>query len=565
MASQQDLQELLRLLTMARKVPMMQAMAQIKSLQALELRSIRQISEAPLATVQTAINDEKAAKALQSACKAAVKRGDLGNSTTSGTKRPASTSDTAASSKRPKQDFMSGPVEMTPQELESSLELPINTDEERISQTAIETNRAPLVLAFAVELLRHTMPEQPLSSRLSLSQAVVSANSRTKAVSIGLEKGPSAEQEGFGEGQPRVRVMGREIAVLRRSGYEWRGDETVGSQVKATQNDDKTQTGTQSSTSTLTASYTPTQTQTQIWSTSSPITLKSSTFVARATSISSPSERRFLLQSLLASQPNLKSATHNAWAYRLRPPEGSQASAWGSLMVREESFDDGETGAGDLLLKIMRELGTVDTLVVMSRWYGGIMLGPDRWRLMRNVVTDALGQRLRKAGGEVQLGGEAVWGLDLEAVRNKSSGTGTGSKYGGGGGAMTSVVGTSIHSPQGARTYLLKSFATASSLPPSSTTKGTEGKETTPTKKRKQKTLKEIDAEKEDNLGLVLGALRIVFDSWADQLDPAELDRRAWAWYVAVRPDVEHGPGGWGAKGVLRLQSILDLKRREGT
>ncbi|KAK4208095.1 hypothetical protein QBC37DRAFT_82367 [Rhypophila decipiens] len=558
MASQQDLQELLRLLTVARKVPMMQAMAQIKSLQAVELRSIRQISEAPLATVQTAINDEKAAKALHSACKAAVKRGDLGNSTTSGTKRPASTSDnTAASSKRPKQDFTSGPVEMTPQELESSLELPVNTDQELISQTAIETNRAPLVLAFAVELLRHTMPEQPLSSRLSLSQAVVSANSRTKAVSIGLEKGPSAEQEGFGEGQPRVRVMGREIAVLKRSGYEWRGDETVGSQVKATQSDKTQQTETQSSasTSTLTASYyTPTQTQTQIWSTSSPITLRSSTFVARATAISSPSERKFLLQSLLASQPNLKSATHNAWAYRLRPPEGSRASAWGSLMIREESFDDGETGAGDLLLKIMRELNTVNTLVVMSRWYGGIMLGPDRWRLMRNVVTDALGQRLRKAGGEVQLGGEAVWGLDLEAVRNKSSGSGTGSKYGG----ITSVVGTSIHSPQGARTYLLKSFAT-----PSPPTKGTEGKETTHTKKRKQ-TLKEIDAEKEDNLGLLLGALRIVFDSWADHLDPAELDRRAWAWYVAVRPDVEHGPGGWGAKGVLRLQSILDLKRREG-
>ncbi len=38
MATQQDLQELLRLLTSARKLPMMQAMAQVKALQGVNLR-----------------------------------------------------------------------------------------------------------------------------------------------------------------------------------------------------------------------------------------------------------------------------------------------------------------------------------------------------------------------------------------------------------------------------------------------------------------------------------------------------------------------------------------------
>lgn len=38
MATQQDLQELLRLLTVSRKVPMIQAMGQIKALQAVELK-----------------------------------------------------------------------------------------------------------------------------------------------------------------------------------------------------------------------------------------------------------------------------------------------------------------------------------------------------------------------------------------------------------------------------------------------------------------------------------------------------------------------------------------------
>lgn len=69
------------------------------------------------------------------------------------------------------------------------------------------------------------MPEQPLSSRLSLAQAVVSANSRSKAVSIGLEKGKSAEEDGWGQGQPQVRVMGRDIRVMKRWGYEWKEEE----------------------------------------------------------------------------------------------------------------------------------------------------------------------------------------------------------------------------------------------------------------------------------------------------------------------------------------------------
>ncbi|EAU35023.1 conserved hypothetical protein [Aspergillus terreus NIH2624] len=63
------------------------------------------------------------------------------------------------------------------------------------------------------------MPEQPISSRLSLAQAVVSANSRSKAVSLGIETGASAEQEGWGQGQPVVKVLGRDIRVLKRWGY----------------------------------------------------------------------------------------------------------------------------------------------------------------------------------------------------------------------------------------------------------------------------------------------------------------------------------------------------------
>lgn len=458
-------------------------------------------------------------------------------------KRPAASAGAQEQSKRAKYSsndgLMLGPTEMTPQQLESSLSLPVETDQERIAETVIHTNRAPLVLAFAVELLRYTMPEQPPSSRLSLSQAVVSANSRSKAVGIGLDKGPSADEEGWAEGQPRIKVMGREIAVLKRGGYEWKGEEVEQTE-EAGIEEERGQVST-ALTTTLKADE-PAQSTTvaaapsSTWSTSPSVTLKQSTFVGRATTITEPSQRPNLLKYLLDAHPKLRTASHNVWAYRIHP----HVSAI-SHHPREASHDDGETGAGDLLLRIMRETNTVDTLVVMTRWYGGVMLGPDRWRLMRNVVTSALSERLRRTGVEASLGGEAVWGLDLEAMRSKSK-------------ASAAVGGMVTHRPEAARSYLLKSFASAPAGGDAADAPGAA-----PTKK---KTIKAQDAEKEDNLGLLLGALRLLFDSWADFLAPEELDRRAWSWYTAARPDVEYGPSGWGAKGVLRLKTILDLRRK---
>jgi hypothetical protein len=507
--------------------------------------SIKQIAEASLETVQSALKDEKGARALQNACKAALKRGPSAPS-----KRGASDSPTSQA-KRSKTDlFMTGPVEMTPQELEKSLELPLCVDEERIANTVIETNRAPLVLAFAVELLRHTMPEQPPSSRLSLGQAVVSANSRSKAVSLGLDKGPSADEEGWGEGQPRVKVMGREVAVLKRGGYEWKGEENVGEQEAGAPEAGRSAQQTQIKTEAqppLAAIFKPPPKPT--WAASQPITLKDSTFIARATPISDPYQRTPLIQSLLKDIPHLKTATHNAWAYRLRPPGDAHST---TARVREESFDDGETGCGDLMLRVMREAGAVDTLVVLTRWFGGTMLGPDRWRLMRNCVSAALSERLRKTGAEVSLGGEALWGLDLEATRAKKTATTTVGGYGSGTKvqAVTGVVGMQIHRPEQARGYLLRSFGRVV----------TEQQDTGKSPK-KAKTQKALEAEREENLGLLLGALRIVFDSWADHLDAAELDRRAWGWYTALRPDVEGGLAGWGAKGKIKLSDVLKLRR----
>ncbi len=248
--------------------------------------------------------------------------------------------------------------------------------------------------------------------------------------------------------------MGREVTVLKRGGYEWRGEETVGDAQDKPEAASQAGTGdppgaaSQASSATL-----PSQREGASWAVSQPISLKQSTFVARATQITEPRQRQAFLRALLEANPKLKTASHNAWAYRLRPPVN------GPNIVREESFDDGETGCGDLILRIMREIGSVDTMVVMTRWFGGTLLGPDRWRLMRNCVTSALSERLRKTGADVALGGEAVWGLDLESMRTKAvvggHGSGTQPHH------VTGVVGMQIHRPEAARSYLLKSFLAA--------------------------------------------------------------------------------------------------------
>jgi hypothetical protein len=387
-------------------------------------------------------------------------------------------------------------------------------DEGRLKEAVIYTNRAPLVLAFAVALLIYTMPEQPLSSRLSLGQAVVSLNSRSKAVSLGLQSGKGADEEGWGQGQPKVKVMGREVSVLKRSGYEWK---------EAPEEEEQAEdTSTQGTITAQSSAETSTSERTDGWTVSSSITSKKSTFVARSITVKSLSEARLALQKLMASNGELRDASHNITAWRVSGNHG----------IIEDSNDDGEAGGGRHILGLMQADNVVNVLLVVTRWYGGIMLGTDRWRIMSQVSRDALSQRLRVAG---VVGQEALWGLDLEAMRTRDAPVTGGTS-----------AGMPIYQPGPARSYILKAFG----LPPPAAD----------SKKKKSGTVLEL--EREENLGLLLGALDLLFSSWADHVDREELDRRAWGWYVQVRPNVESGVAGWGGKGEVKLAEILNLRRK---
>lgn len=533
MASQKDVQDLLRLLTTGRnKLPMLAAMGRVKALQTAGLRryytlasslicysllisdSISNIAASDLPALTEAISDEKAAKSLLAACKAHLK-----SASSTSSKRPA-TETLSSSAKKHKSAYELSNEPQTPAELEASLELPQpSVDEEAISKCTVYTNRAPLVLAFAVQLLKYTMPEQPLSGRLSLAQAVVSVNSRSKAQSLGIEKGRGAEEEGWGQGQPKVRVMGREISVLKRGGYEWRESEDVV----------KTEAGAGTASGEIkkeeATSTAPDVSATKGWTVSAPVTSKQSRFIARSIEIHSRSSATPERELLLSNNPELRDASHNITAWRVQGTHG----------IIEGSDDDGETGGGRHLLGLLQADHVFDVLLVVTRWYGGVFLGPDRWRIMSQVSRDALSQRLRVAG---TVGQEALWGLDLEAMRSSDA-------------PVTGGTGMPIYRPEGVRAYILKAFAS-----PPATGEGGDAA------KKKKKTGAVLEREKEENLGMLLGALDLLFKSWVEHLSRDELDRRAWGWYVSVRPEVESGVAGWGGKGEVKLVDILNLRRK---
>ncbi|KAF4995145.1 hypothetical protein FGRMN_5283 [Fusarium graminum] len=102
-------------------------------------------------------------------------------------------------------------------------------------------------------------------------------------------------------------------------------------------------------------------------------------FIAHVTPVTSPSQANLYVESLLESDKRIRNATHNITAWRIRS-EGVE---------RQQFNDDGEPGAGSRLLQLMQSMNLWDSMVVVTRWYGGVHLGPKRFRLITSVASDA--------------------------------------------------------------------------------------------------------------------------------------------------------------------------------
>ncbi|KAL2136933.1 hypothetical protein VTI74DRAFT_94 [Chaetomium olivicolor] len=116
------------------------------------------------------------------------------------------------------------------------------------------------------------------------------------------------------------------------------------------------------------------------WTLSIPFVENKSTFVARVAPVTSPAQAASYVQHLLASDKRVRAATHNITAWRIRGPNGTSF---------QDCDDDGETAAGGRLLHLMQLMDLWDAMVVVTRWYGGVKLGPRRFALINQTARDA--------------------------------------------------------------------------------------------------------------------------------------------------------------------------------
>ncbi|KAF2734621.1 impact family protein [Polyplosphaeria fusca] len=111
------------------------------------------------------------------------------------------------------------------------------------------------------------------------------------------------------------------------------------------------------------------------------LTEKKSVFVGRVAHVSSPAQAKSYLAHLLATDKKVAKATHNMTAWRIRGPNDTSY---------QDCDDDGETAAGGRVLHLMQLMGVWDVMVVVTRWYGGVLLGPDRFRIINTAAREAL-------------------------------------------------------------------------------------------------------------------------------------------------------------------------------
>lgn len=123
------------------------------------------------------------------------------------------------------------------------------------------------------------------------------------------------------------------------------------------------------------------------WTVSAPITEKKSTFLARACSVKSPMQVKAFIAHLLDTDKRAAKATHNITAYRIRSPASAAST---SELIYQDCEDDGEAAAGGRLLHLLQVMDVWNLLVVVTRWYGGVKLGPDRFSIINNIARAAV-------------------------------------------------------------------------------------------------------------------------------------------------------------------------------
>lgn len=123
-------------------------------------------------------------------------------------------------------------------------------------------------------------------------------------------------------------------------------------------------------------------------------------FVARVISME---QVEWTLANLLLENKKVAKASHNMYAYRFHRrtctdiisksadnDKNKKNQIKTTTLLVSDSDDDGEKGSGAKLASLLELTNSMDCIVIVSRWYGGIHLGPARFKWIANVGRDAL-------------------------------------------------------------------------------------------------------------------------------------------------------------------------------
>jgi len=112
------------------------------------------------------------------------------------------------------------------------------------------------------------------------------------------------------------------------------------------------------------------------------LTDRGSKYAVSGAAASNKAEALKVLQKLCGKKKYAK-ATHNTWA--LIEADGTQIKN-----------DDGESGAGAIMLRMLQEKNCHGQLVIVTRWYGGVHLGGDRFRHVKTCMQAYFDQFLNQ-------------------------------------------------------------------------------------------------------------------------------------------------------------------------
>jgi putative IMPACT (imprinted ancient) family translation regulator len=149
-----------------------------------------------------------------------------------------------------------------------------------------------------------------------------------------------------------------------------------------------------------------------------PVTDRRSTFQAHAARVTSLADVATVLSQLRAI-PKIARATHPAMYAAAIGGGGGDAGSSSSVVLRR-CDDCGESGAGGRLEYLLLRMEVRDMIVVVTRWYGGIQLGGDRWKHINAVARDVV-EKLREQQQAAETSSAAASGGSKKADKKAAA------------------------------------------------------------------------------------------------------------------------------------------------